>query len=346
MQTTKMTSVDRFVLGLGIFVALFASVFIVGEATGKLPATTIFPSQLPEPTAKTDPDLWQAPNFAHVGMDEQGLLIRYGRELVKRTSEFLGPNGSVGKQTNGMNCQNCHLDAGTRPFGNNYSAVFTTYPKFRERSGTDENIEKRITDCFERSLNGRAPNPESREMKAMIAYINWVGSEVPKGTKPKGVGLMELPFLKRAADPKKGEALYATQCASCHGANGEGIKNPDGKNYLYPPLWGENSYNHGAGLYRLSRFAGYIKANMPFEQATYDKPVLTDEEAWDLAAFVNSQPRPTKDLSKDWPNIAGKPVDHPFAPFVDSLPEAQHKYGPYDPIKKALAAYKKSNAAK
>jgi thiosulfate dehydrogenase len=109
------------------------------------------------------------------------------------------------------------------------------------------------------------------------------------------------------------------------------MRNSGGKGWMYPPLWGENSFNTGAGLYRLSRFAGYIKANMPLG-ATYDKPVLTDEEAWHIAAFVNSQPRPVKDLTGDWPDISKKPVDHPFGPYADGFTEAQHKYGPFGPI--------------
>ena len=87
----------------------------------------------------------------------------------------------------------------------------------------------------------------------------------------------------------------------------------------------------GAGLFRLSRFAGYVKANMP-QGASWERPQLTDEEAWDVAAYVNAQPRPTKDLSTDWPDIAKKPVDHPFGPYKDPYSEQQHKFGPFGPI--------------
>jgi thiosulfate dehydrogenase len=106
----------------------------------------------------------------------------------------------------------------------------------------------------------------------------------------------------------------------------------DGLAYTYPPLWGANSYNSGAGLFRLSRFAGYVRDNMPLNQATHSTPSLSDAEAWDVAAFVNSRPRPSKDLSGDWPNIAKKPVDHPFGPYADGFSEEQHKFGPFQPI--------------
>jgi len=282
--------------------------------------------------------LWSAPDISSVPEGKEGELIRYGKELIANTSKYLGPNGSVAHSSNGMNCQNCHLDAGTKAFGNNYSAVASTYPKFRERSGGLENIYKRVNDCFERSLNGRALDSMGKEMQAIKAYILWLGKEVPKKEKPKGSGLTELKYLARAASPEKGKAIYIEKCKTCHMENGEGKMNDDELAYQYPPLWGEHSYNIGAGLYRLSRFAGYVRSNMP-QGATYDNPLLTEEEAWDVAAFVNSQPRPAKDLSKDWPKIAGKPVDHPFGPYADNFTEQQHKYGPFEPI----AATKKKN---
>ncbi len=283
--------------------------------------------------------MWSAPDLSSIPAGEKGELIKYGRELIANTSKYLGPKGSVAHLSNGMNCQNCHLDAGTVAFGNNYGAVAATYPKFRERSGTSENIYKRVNDCFERSLNGQGLDTAGREMQAIKAWIEWLGRDVPKKEKPKGAGITELAYLKRAADPENGKNIYMQKCKSCHMENGEGKLNMDGVSYQYPPLWGEHSYNIGAGLYRLSRFAGYAKSNMP-QGATFDAPQLTDEEAWDVAAFVNSQPRPSKDLSKDWPKISGKPVDHPFGPYADNFSEQQHKYGPFEPI----AALKKKNS--
>ena len=291
--------------------------------------------------------LWTAPAEWRIMKlePEEQKLVKYGKELIAHTSEYLGPKGSVLQISNGMNCQNCHLNAGTQPWGNNYFAVQANYPKFRERSGSVENQIKRVNDCFERSLNGKALDSTSREMKAILAYIKWVGSDVPKKTTPRGAGIFKVKGLKRANDPEKGRLVYEQKCQSCHQANGEGILAEYGKSYTYPPLWGKNSYNHGAGLYRISNFAGYVKYNMPLG-ATYERPQLTDEEAWDLAAFVNSQPRPTKDLSKDWPNISGKPFDHPFGPYADPFSEQQHKYGPYKPIKEWKEAHKKPSNSK
>jgi thiosulfate dehydrogenase len=269
---------------------------------------------------------WQGWNKYQIKPEDS--LTWYGHELIANTSYYFGPQGKVAAITNGMNCQNCHLDAGTLPWGNNYSAVVSTYPKFRARSGSIETIPKRVNDCFERSLNGQAIDTNSREMKAILAYLHWIGDEIPKGAKPKGSGIMDLPMMNRAADPEKGRIVYQQKCTSCHGPNGEGQPNIDGYGYAYPPLWGKYSYNDGAGLFRISRFAGYVKANMPFG-ANYRSMQLSDEEAWDVAAFVNSQPRPSRDISKDWPDISKKPFDHPFGPFADGKTEREHKYGPW-----------------
>lgn len=258
-------------------------------------------------------------------------LVWYGKELIAHTSTYLGPNGSVTQISNGMNCQNCHLDAGTKPNSYNFSAVAANYPLFRDRSGEVESIYKRVSDCFERSLNGRAPDSTSREYQAIHAYILWLGKDVAKGTHPEGSGIKKTDYLQRAADPDKGKKVYAIHCERCHGANGEGQKIPENAEYIYPPLWGKNSYNTGAGLYRLSNFAGFIQSNMPLNEVSAHNK-LTDEEAWDIAAYVNSQPRPIMKESHDWPDISKKPIDHPFGPYADSFSEQQHKYGPFLPI--------------
>lgn len=274
---------------------------------------------------------WSAPDPSAIQDIKLKARIAYGKELVAHTAKYLGPKGMVMQLSNGMNCQNCHLEAGTRTFGNNYAAVASTYPKFRARSGTSEDLYKRINDCFERSLNGKALDTTSNEMQALKAYITFVGSNVAKGDKPNGAGLKELSYMDREADPEKGKIVYQAKCVSCHQANGQGQFSLDGSEYTYPPLWGIHSYNDGAGLYRISNFAKYVKYNMP-QGVSHTNPLLTDEEAWDVAAYVNSQDRPHIHVPKDWPDIAKKPVDHPFGPYADSFTERQHKFGPFKPI--------------
>ena len=293
-------------------------------------------------TAKSE-FVWQIPDTASIPHNEDGDLIRYGRNLIANTALHLGPKGLVANITNGMNCQNCHIDAGLKPFGNCFSAVASTYPKYRPRSGRVESIEFRINECLERSLNGSKIDSLSREMRAMVAYMKWLGDGVPKDVKPKGSGLEELKYLDRAADTSKGRLVYLSKCQSCHGPEGKGLMFPDSSGFVYPPLWGDKSYNVSAGLFRLTRFASYIRDNMPFG-ASHNAQQLSVEESWDVAAFVNSQPRPDKRFSYDWPDIKTKPEDYPFGPYADGFTEVQHKYGPFGPIRKAKEEMKKNKA--
>ena len=292
-------------------------------------------------SSKTDSSAWVGASQYQIPLDtnHNGPLIRYGYELIAHTSKYLGPKGMVQHSTNGMNCQNCHLEAGTKPWGLNYGSVYSTYPKFRERSGSIENIYKRINDCMERSLNGRALDTNSKEIKAIYAYIKWLGEGVPKGKKVRGSGIELIAHLPVAANPQKGLYVYTQYCQKCHGLNGEGVMNKEGNSYEYPPLWGANSYNDAAGINQLSKLAGFIKNNMP-NPVNYHNPTLTTEQAWDVAAYISSHPRPTKDKSKDWPVLATKPFDYPFGPYADSFSVTQHKYGPFEPIQLAKLAKK------
>ena len=283
-------------------------------------------------------DEWIAPDESEISYDSNGDLIRYGKELVVNTSKYLGPTGVIDHLSNGMNCQNCHINAGTQNFANPFSSVRNNYPKYRDRSGRIESYEFRVNECMQRSMNGKPLDSLSLEMRAIVAYIKWVGKDVPKGILPKGMATRIPQTLNRAADPQKGKIVFINNCQRCHGENGQGVLSADSINYTYPPLWGDKSFNISAGMYRLSYLAGFIKNNMPYLEATWSNPKLSDEEAWDVAAYVASQPRPQKRFAYDWPNLSKKPFDFPFGPYSDSFPEQQHKYGPFAPIKNAKAS--------
>lgn len=277
-------------------------------------------------------DAWKAPDENSIPNDKEGEAIKFGKELIAHTGLYFGPRGSIAQITNGMNCQNCHLDGGTRYLGNNYASFIATYPKMSGRAGKVEPASERIVECFERSLAGKAPDTTGKEVRAILAYMKWIGKNVKKGQKVVGSATEKLAFLDHAADPVAGKGIYMAKCQSCHGADGEGQLNADKRSYQYPPVWGKHSYNDGAGMYRLTNLAGFVKNNMPYG-ATYENPQLTDEEAWNVAAFIDSQPRPHKDQHLDWKDFSKKPIDFPFGPYADGFSEKQHKYGPFGPIR-------------
>ena len=109
---------------------------------------------------------------------------------------------------------------------------------------------------------------------------------------------------------------------------------PGAKVYLFPPLWGPDSFNDGAGLHRVLTAARFIKARMPLGE-----PTLTDDEAFDVAAFINSKPRPRMaNLENDYPDRSLKPIDNPYGPFADDFPLEQHRFGPFQPIEEFYKA--------
>ena len=325
-----LSQTQKWLLIIGGFIFVLLSVPFILYYNNK-PLQSSNSASTNSPSNKDTVAYWIPPDISIITDPGHKKQVEYGKELIAHTAKYLGPNGTVSKISNGMNCQNCHLQAGTAVFGNNYGSVASLYPKFRARSGTIENIYKRVNDCIERSLNGKSIDTLGKEMQAIVAYINFVGSNVKKGQKAAGSGFKDLAFLDRAADPGKGQVVYAYKCKSCHQENGDGVYNEDKTEFTYPALWGRNSFNDGAGLYRLSNMAKYVKYNMP-QGATYQYPQLSDEDAWDVAAFVETQTRPHINVPKDWPEKSAKPIDHPFGPYTDTFSEKQHKYGPYKPI--------------
>jgi len=276
-------------------------------------------------------DAWKEPDTNTIPAGKAGEMIIYGKELIAHTANYFGPKGSIAQISNGMNCQNCHLDGGSRLFGNNFASFIASYPKMSNRSGRIEPATERFVECFKRSLGGETPDTAKKEIRAMLAYMKWIGRDVKKGQKLFGNATEKLPFLEDAADPAKGRIVFMAKCKSCHGNNGEGVLDADKRSYVYPPLWGPHSYNDAAGMYRIINLAGFVKNNMPFG-ATYQNPQLTNEEAWNVAAFIDSQPRLHKDQHSDWPDLNKKPMDLPFGPYPDSFSEKQHKLGPFKPI--------------
>ena len=211
--------------------------------------------------------------------------VRRGRALVLATRDSLPQN--VGAKLRGVSCQ---LGDGLKPNQMPYIGVYSRFPQYRTRSGAVETIEDRINDCFERSLNGKALPRDSRAMRDIVAYLAFLSYGVPVGMQVTGQGLPRLDPLP--GDTVRGREVFTTRCTLCHGADGHGTN-------AAPPLWGPGSYNIGAGMARIRTAAAFIKVAMPF-----DKPgTLTAQEAFDVATYINTRPRP--DFTRkagDWPN--------------------------------------------
>jgi thiosulfate dehydrogenase len=295
---------------------------------------------------------WTAPEPDRLADDAWGRTVRLGRDLIAHTYTHVGPEVADPARRyagNNLACQNCHLGAGTQPFGDPLVASFANYPNYRPRSGAVGTIEERIQGCMVRSMNGRKLPPDGPEMVAMVAYLKFLAGGRPVGEPLPGQGPGRMPELDRAADPERGRTVYAQVCAACHGANGEGQRAGavgDTKGYTVPPLWGADSFNDGAGMNRLIEAANFIHNNMP-AGTNWQHPVVSVPDAWDAAAFVQGQPRPhMAGLERDYPNRLEKPVDAPYGPYGDSFPEAQHRVGPFAPIRAAIAALKEKQAAR
>ena len=262
----------------------------------------------------------------------EGELIRYGHELIAHTPQYLGPQVKdplLRLAGSNLACQNCHLQAGQKAFSAPYVGIWGIYPTYKGRENAISTLEDRINGCMTRSLNGRPLPLDGKEMKALVTYMKWLGRQVPVGEKVKGQSFVKVTFPNRAADLGQGKVLYAQQCASCHGAGGQGQRASSDAQYQYPPLWGPDSYNDGAGMHRLQTAARFIKANMPFG-ATAEHTILSDADAYDIAAFINSMPRPRMaHLEKDYPDLSKKPVDCPYPPYADQFTQHQHQFGPY-----------------
>ncbi|WP_343741922.1 c-type cytochrome [Herbaspirillum huttiense] len=248
---------------------------------------------------------FEAPRLADMLKEKNAAQLILGARLNIETGRLLPQH--VG---NGLNCASCHLNAGTVGGGSPYVGVSAAFPTYAARAGRVITLEDRINGCFPRSMNGKPLPPGSQDMQAMLAYIEWMRRDAQPGEKVPGRGIGKID-QKLKPDPVNGERIYHAQCAACHGAQGEGIRSPSGQ-WVYPALWGAQSFNIGAGMARTYTAAAFVKRNMPI--ALHDRfPLgqggLSDQEAVDVAEFFTHQPRPDfAPKTRDWPRDK-KPAD-------------------------------------
>ncbi len=243
------------------------------------------------------------PSLDDVPEGPEGEAILRGYELVNNTSEVLrGEAATVEdgqRAVNALSCTSCHAGAGMDEDSSSMVGVSAVYPMYIGRSGEMVTLEERINGCMVRSMNGEKFAADDEDLDAMVAYLTYISEGIPVGA--------DLPWRHRNSlddlptpNVADGEELYQQSCISCHAGDGSGSGSNTG-----PALWGDDSFNDGAGIARMSKMAGYIQNNMPVGA----EKTLTDQEASDIAAYILSQDRPEwKNHDKDWPN-GGRPSD-------------------------------------
>ncbi|MES2359211.1 MAG: c-type cytochrome [Gemmatimonadota bacterium] len=224
----------------------------------------------------------------------EGASARRGFAILAATRDSLP--GYVG---NSLRCFSCHVDNGRRPNGIPLTGAYARYPNYATRDGRVITIQDRVNNCMRRSMAGRNIPSDSREMNDIVTYLALVSHGVAVGSHVSGEGLPKMPDM--SGETSRGASIFTARCARCHGADGQGIPPAT-------PLWGPRSYSIGASLARMERAASFIRHNMPFDSAG----ILSDQQAYDVAAFVVSHPRrDSHGKELDWPN-GGAPRDVPY----------------------------------
>ena len=308
--------------------------------TAVAPAPAAAATPPPSPTEKIAAS-WKVPDVDKLPDDILGQTVRYGRDLITKTTSLIGPDAkdpAMRFAGSGLTCQSCHLQGGTQQFGLPLAGIWGVFPVYIGRENNVRTLEDRINGCMERSVNGHALPSDGPEMKAMVTYLRYISAGEQVGKSLEGRGAPALPLPDKAADVTHGEEVFKTVCAACHGADGMGQRldaadaAEQGKRYQFPPLWGPDSYNDGAGMARTITAARFVHANMPYGTSWQD-PQVSPEDSYDVMAFVNSQPRPHKaNLEADYPDRSKKPADAGYPPFIGPFTPDQHRYGPWKPI--------------
>lgn len=227
---------------------------------------------------------------------ELGKMVKLGEEIIMKTNTHPLTKDYVG---NKLTCNHCHLGGGKEKQIGTFIGTATAFPAYSKREKTVQTLQDRINNCFMRSMNGIRPIVDTKASIAMATYITWLSEGIPMKMNPKkpvnpfhtdtwpGTKTLKPIIVKSThANFKSGEKIFNTRCASCHGKDGQGVG-------TFPPVWGEHSYNAGAGMSKLDKMTTWVKGNMPLGNAN-----LTTQEAIDVTLYVNSHPRPSFDLKK------------------------------------------------
>ena len=221
------------------------------------------------------------PAESKIPNDDFGRLVRLGRSIFTDTKKYAG--GFVG---NDLRCSNCHIDAGRLANSAPLWGAYVAYPQYRAKTKHVDSYAERLQGCFRYSMNGKAPPLDNEVLAALVTYSYWLATGAPVHARMPGAGYPKLEKQAMPPDYARGQSVYAANCALCHGGNGEG--QASGNWQVFPPLWGPRSFNWGAGMHQVNNAAGFIKANMPLGAGG----TLTDQQAWDVAYFMDAHERP------------------------------------------------------
>lgn len=287
-----------------------------GESAGAVRVAT-GPGRLVPATAAFDRVAEYPMDPRQGGLPDDSLLatrIVRGFDIALNTAEEMPRY--VG---NDMACGNCHLNGGQRELGLPWRGIAGVFPVSRNREGRLFSLEDRIRGCFMRSMNGTQPPFDDPDLLALSAYITWLSRGTPVGESPEWRGRNRIAEDARIPidelDPAEGEALFAERCAMCHGADGQNTRYG---NASPGPLWGDGSWNDGAGFARVYTLAGFIRYAMPLTEPGS----LDDRQAQQIAAFIDAQERPAYPRKEDdYPG--GAPIDAVYYPRYSTHPLRQ-----------------------
>jgi thiosulfate dehydrogenase len=245
---------------------LFCAVAFAGYAAR---AGDMTPAPVPAATPAYDPKA--------LPTGPMGESIRLGREVIVNTQVVM--KGYVRAK---LDCSACHIAGGTQAKGGSFIGSSTYFPQYNKRSNRVITLHDRLAECFLYSMNGKPPNLASKEMVGLVAYISWLSRGTPEFSTPAPADRFVEVLPSASPDVAHGASVYKQQCITCHQSNGAGLAG------AFPPLWGPDSFNNGAGMAHIDRMTGFVKHNMP--QNAPDS--LSLQDSYDVSAYVLSHDRP------------------------------------------------------
>ncbi len=261
-------------------VVVIAAAGGVGYWASRLAVQRSRPAPAPA-AAPARPVAFTSPPDSTIPNDQFGKEVRQGLAIFEQTGVY------AKKYTgNTLSCTNCHIDAGRLANSAPMWAAYVNFPAYRSKNKHVNTFQERMQGCFRFSMNGKAPPLGDPVLVALESYAHWLSTGARVNEAMPGRGYPKLPTPALPPDYARGAHVFAQHCAVCHGADGQGQRAADAQ--VFPPLWGPQSYNWGAGMTGIDKAAGFIKANMPLGLGG----TISDQDAWDVAMFVDSHERP------------------------------------------------------